>query len=114
MGSRNETIGYRMAARNHELAKHTSNYLWEYQAIRNGNQESMQLQSEYYLSKIEDFAKKHQKQFKSIQYDAIYVDEGQDFLENWFKILFMMTTAPGERVMSEAVDIAGRVATRTS
>ena len=33
---------------------------------------------------------KHPNQFKTLQYDAIYIDEGQDFLENWFKILFIL------------------------
>lgn len=74
----------------HDLAKHTNNYMWEYQKIRNGDEESIKLQSEYYLSKIIDFSQKYPDHFKSLQYDAIYVDEGQDFLENWFKILFML------------------------
>ncbi len=81
----------------YELSTHTNNCLWEYQPIKNGDRDSMELQSEYYLSKLVDFCENHPIQFKSLQYDAIYVDEGQDFLENWFKILFMLADNKNNR-----------------
>lgn len=74
----------------YDLARYTCNKIWEYKNIQHEDQEAAGFQSEYYLSKIQDFRQKHPNEFNTLQYDAIYVDEGQDFLENWFRILFML------------------------
>ncbi len=58
--------------------------LWRYQRIEAGTDEDRAAQ---YLKELLDVKQKHPEIFDAVAYDAIFVDEGQDFLEEDFRLL---------------------------
>jgi hypothetical protein len=58
--------------------------LWRYQRIEDGTDEE---RANKYLKELEDTRRSHPEIFEAVAYDAIFVDEGQDFLEEDFRLL---------------------------
>ena len=58
--------------------------LLQYQRIENGTDEE---RASTYLKELEDARRNHPDIFDAVAYDAIFVDEGQDFLEEDFRLL---------------------------
>lgn len=58
--------------------------VWRYQKVGNAEDIVRALQ---YLGDLEDFRKRNPEKMQALAYDAIYVDEGQDFLEEEFRLL---------------------------
>ena len=58
--------------------------LWRYQKLEEGTD---QQRATRYLTELENVKQQHPDIFDAAAYDAIYVDEGQDFLEEDFRLL---------------------------
>lgn len=57
--------------------------LWRYQRIEDGSDEVRAIK---YLKELEDTKRHHPEILEAVAYDAIFVDEGQDFLEEDFRL----------------------------
>lgn len=67
--------------------------LWRYQKIEEGTDEQ---RATRYLKELEDTKRQHPEVFEALAYDAIFVDEGQDFVEEDFRLLKeLCRIAPG-------------------
>lgn len=64
--------------------KLTSAGLWRYQSVTDAKDIVRALQ---YLGDLEQFRQRDPERLRALSYDAIYVDEGQDFLEEEFRLL---------------------------
>ncbi len=62
----------------------TSAGLWKYQTVRNAQEMVRAIQ---YLADLEQIKNVNPQRLGKVAYDAIYVDEGQDFLEQEFQLL---------------------------
>jgi superfamily I DNA and RNA helicase len=62
----------------------TNQRLWHYRNVSDANEIVRALD---YLGQLEDFRKRDPQRLQSLSYDAIYVDEGQDFAEEEFRLL---------------------------
>lgn len=58
--------------------------LWRYQRIEDGTDEE---RASNYLKELEDTKRNHPEIVEAASYDAIFIDEGQDFLEEDFQLL---------------------------
>ena len=58
--------------------------LWRYQSIKDAGDIVRAMQ---YLGELEQFRQRDPLRMQALAYDAIYVDEGQDFLEEEFRLL---------------------------
>lgn len=58
--------------------------LWRYQRIEDGADE---VRAHQYLAELADSKQHHPEIFDAVAYDAIFIDEGQDFLEEDFRLL---------------------------
>ena len=67
--------------------------LWRYQKIEAASDEDRATQ---YLKELEDSKRQHPEMFDAVAFDAIFVDEGQDFLEEDFRLMKeLCRVAPG-------------------
>ena len=67
--------------------------LWRYQAVESSDEAGRAMQ---YLAELK-YVREHQPELLgAASYDAIYVDEGQDFLEDDFQLLKGLCRTPGE------------------
>jgi superfamily I DNA and RNA helicase len=64
--------------------KLTTAGLWQYQHVTNADDMARALQ---YLGALEPIKQRQPERLAALAYDAIYVDEGQDFLEEEFRLL---------------------------
>lgn len=64
--------------------KLTSAGLWHYQSVTDAGDIVRAMQ---YLGDLEQFRRRDPERLRAMAYDAIYVDEGQDFLEEEFRLL---------------------------
>ncbi len=68
--------------------------LWRYQSVYDISDEDRAAQ---YLKELEDTKQQHPEIFEAASYDAIFVDEGQDFSEEDFRLLKeLCRVAPGQ------------------
>ncbi len=58
--------------------------LWRYQSVRDAEQIVQAMQ---YLGDLQQFRQGDPERMQALAYDAIYVDEGQDFFEEQFRLL---------------------------
>lgn len=67
--------------------------LWRYQSIEAASDEQ---RANQYLKELQDTKQHHPEIFDAAAYDAIFIDEGQDFLEEDFRLLKeLCRVAPG-------------------
>jgi len=58
--------------------------VWRFQDVQNAQDIVRAIQ---YLDQLQDFRRRSPQRLQSLAYDAIYVDEGQDFFEEEFRLL---------------------------
>jgi superfamily I DNA/RNA helicase len=66
------------------MFKLTTAGLWKYKSVQNAQEIVRALQ---YLGDLEEIRQRNPAKVAELAYDAIYVDEGQDFLEEEFRLL---------------------------
>jgi len=86
--------------------------LWRYQAVESDGEEG---RAKQYLAEFEHVREHQPSMLEAVSYDAIYVDEGQDFLEEDFRLIKGLCRTPtgGEPNLAifydDAQNLLGRV-----